>query len=156
MALTTGEKAPEILGVNQKGETIKLSDFEGKKIVLYFYPKDNTPGCTAQACSLRDNYEVLEKLGYEVIGVSTDSEASHEKFSQKHQLPFTLIADTNKVLSEAFGTWGEKSLYGKKYMGTFRTTFIINSDGKIEYVFSPKEIKTKSHAEQVLEFIAKH
>lgn len=150
MALNVGDKAPEILGVNQDGKEIKLSDFKGEKVVLYFYPKDNTPGCTAQACSLRDEYAELKKSGYEVIGVSADSESSHQKFIQKFELPFNLIADTDKKLSENFGTWGEKSMYGRKYMGMFRTTYVINEQGVIERIFSPKEVNTKIHALQIL------
>ncbi|MBO6189970.1 MAG: thioredoxin-dependent thiol peroxidase [Alloprevotella sp.] len=148
--MTIGDKAPDLLGRNERGEEVRLSDFAGKKVVLYFYPKDNTSGCTAEACSLRDHYEELRSAGYEVVGVSADSEASHQKFIAKHELPFTLIADTEKVLAEAFGTWGEKSMYGRKYMGMFRTTFIIGEDGTIEKVFTPKEIKTKIHGEQIL------
>lgn len=150
MALQVGDKAPAILGVNQDGTEIKLADFAGKKVVLYFYPKDNTPGCTAQACSLRDGYDDLRKAGYEVIGVSADSAASHQKFIAKQNLPFNLIADTDKKLSEVFGTWGEKSLYGKQYMGMFRTTFIIDERGTITRIISPKEVKTKEHAAQIL------
>lgn len=151
MALKVGDKALDVLGIDQEGNEIKLSDFKGKKLVLYFYPKDNTPGCTAEACSLRDNYSELKKKGYEVIGVSVDSETSHQKFIQKFDLPFKLIADTEKTLSEQFGTWGEKMLYGKKHMGMLRTTFIINEEGIIEKIFTPKEINTKIHAEQILE-----
>lgn len=150
MALQVGDKAPEILGVNQEGKEIKLSDFAGKKLVLYFYPKDNTPGCTAEACSLRDGYDDLRKAGYEVLGVSADSAASHQKFITKQQLPFQLIADTETKLSEQFGTWGQKSMYGRTYMGMFRTTFIIDENGVIQRIISPKEIKTKNHAEQIL------
>lgn len=150
MVLKTGDKAPEILGTNQEGKVLKLSDFAGKKIVLYFYPKDNTSGCTAQACNLRDNYSELRKAGYEVIGVSTDSEKSHQGFIAKQNLPFNLIADTEKTLSELFGTWGEKSMYGRKYMGMFRTTFIINEKGIIEKIITPKEVNTKDHAAQIL------
>jgi thioredoxin-dependent peroxiredoxin len=150
MALQVGDKAPAVLGLNQDGNEIKLSDFEGKKLVLYFYPKDSTPGCTAQACSLRDNYAELQKSGYEVIGVSADSGSSHQKFIAKQNLPFPLIADTEKTLSEQFGTWGEKSMYGRSYMGMFRTTFIINEKGIIERVITPKEVNTKNHAEQIL------
>jgi peroxiredoxin Q/BCP len=117
---------------------------------LYFYPKDSTPGCTAQACSLRDNYDDLLKAGYEVIGVSADSAKSHLNFISKQNLPFNLIADTDKVLSEQFGTWGEKSMYGRKYMGMFRTTFVINETGIIEKVIEPKEVNTKNHASQIL------
>lgn len=150
MALKTGDKAPEILGTNQEGKVLKLSDFAGKKIVLYFYPKDNTSGCTAQACNLRDNYSELRKAGYEVIGVSADSEKSHQSFIAKQNLPFNLIADTEKTLSELFGTWGEKSMYGRKYMGMFRTTFIIDEKGIIEKIITPKEVNTKDHAAQIL------
>lgn len=148
--MNIGDKAPDILGVNENGEEIRLSQFAGKKVILYFYPKDNTPGCTAEACSLRDNYSQLQAKGYEVIGVSTDSVASHRKFIDKQSLPFTLIADTEKKLVSEMGVWGEKSMYGRKYMGTFRTTFIINENGVIEKVFLPKEIKTKTHGEQIL------
>ncbi|MFT3753811.1 MAG: thioredoxin-dependent thiol peroxidase [Paludibacter sp.] len=151
MALQVGDKAPAVLGVNQDGKEIKLADFSGKKLVLYFYPKDNTPGCTAQACSLRDNYDDLRKAGYEVVGVSTDSASSHQKFIAKQNLPFNLIADTDKQLSEIFGTWGEKSLYGKQYMGTLRTTFIIDETGTITRIMLPKEVNTKIHASQILE-----
>ena len=150
MALKAGDKAPEILGVNQDGKEIRLSDFAGKKLVLYFYPKDNTPGCTAQACSLRDGYEDLRKAGYEVLGVSADSASSHQKFIAKQNLPFQLIADTDTKLAEQFGTWGEKSMYGRKYMGMFRTTFIIDEQGTIERVIDPKEVNTKAHAAQIL------
>lgn len=148
--INVGDKAPEVLGLNENGEEIRLSDYEGKKIVLYFYPKDNTSGCTAQACNLRDNYEALRKAGYEVIGVSVDDAKSHRKFIEKNNLPFTLIADTDKKLVEAFGVWGEKKLYGRAYMGTFRTTFLINGEGIIERIITPKEVKTKEHASQIL------
>lgn len=150
MALKAGDKAPEVLGVNQDGKEIRLSDFAGKKLVLYFYPKDNTPGCTAQACSLRDGYDDLRKAGYEVLGVSADNASSHQKFIAKQNLPFQLIADTDTKLAEQFGTWGEKSMYGRKYMGMFRTTFIINEHGIIERVIDPKEVNTKAHADQIL------
>lgn len=150
MALQVGDKAPEVLGVNQDGKEIRLADYAGKKIVLYFYPKDNTSGCTAQACNLRDNYSELRKAGYEVIGVSADSEKSHQGFISKQNLPFNLIADTEKTLSELFGTWGEKSMYGRKYMGMFRTTFIIDENGIIERIITPKEVKTANHAAQIL------
>jgi len=145
-----GDKAPEILGFNENGEEIRLSTFRGKKIVLYFYPKDNTSGCTAQACNLRDNYAELRKAGYEIIGVSVDDAKSHQKFITKNELPFTLIADTDKKLVELFGVWGEKSMYGRKYMGTFRTTFIINEEGIIERIILPKQVKTKEHSKQIL------
>lgn len=148
--MNIGDKAPEYLGINEKGEEIRLSNYKGKKIVLYFYPKDSTPGCTAEACNLRDNYDALRNAGYEVIGVSVDSGKSHQKFIEKNALPFTLIADTDKKLVEEFGVWGEKSMCGRKYMGTFRTTFIINEEGIIERIIGPKEVKTKDHAAQIL------
>jgi len=150
MALQVGDKAPTLLGLNQDGKEITLADYAGKKLVLYFYPRDNTPGCTAEACSLRDGYDNLRKQGYEVIGVSTDSAASHQKFIAKQNLPFPLIADTDKKLSEAYGTWGEKSLYGKQYMGMMRTTFLIDETGTITRVILPKEVNTKEHAAQIL------
>ena len=145
--MNIGDKAPERLGLNEKGEEVLLSNYRGKKVVLYFYPKDNTSGCTAEACSLRDNYNALREQGYEVIGVSVDSAASHQKFINKHQLPFTLIADTEHELVEAMGVWGEKSMYGRKYMGTFRTTFVIDENGVVEQIYLPKQIKTSTHGE---------
>ena len=148
--MNIGDKAPEFLGLNEKGEEIRLSNYKGRKIVLYFYPKDMTSGCTAQACNLRDNYEELRKQGYEVIGVSINDQKSHQKFIEKNSLPSTLIADTEQKLVQEFGVWGEKSMYGRKYMGTFRTTFIINEEGIIERIILPKEIKTKDHAAQIL------
>ena len=148
--MNIGDKAPEILGRDQNGNEIKLSDFAGRKLVLYFYPKDSTSGCTAEACSLRDNYSELRRQGYEVVGVSIQDEKSHQKFIEKNQLPFNLIADTDMTLVQQMGVWGEKSMYGRKYFGTMRTTFIINEEGIIERVFLPKEIKTKIHAEQIL------
>ena len=148
--MNIGDKAPEILGLNENGEEIRLSNYQGKKIVLYFYPKDSTSGCTAQACNLRDHYTELRNAGFEVIGVSVDDAKSHQKFIAKNELPFTLIADTEKKLVEQFGVWGEKSMYGRKYMGTFRTTFIINEEGVIERVILPKQVKTKEHAQQIL------
>ena len=148
--MNIGDKAPEILGINEKGEEIRLSNYQGRKIVLYFYPKDSTSGCTAQACNLRDNYADLRKAGYEVIGVSVDDAKSHQKFIAKNELPFTLIADTDKKLVEQFGVWGEKSMYGRKYMGTFRTTFIIDEEGVIERIILPKQVKTKEHSKQIL------
>lgn len=148
--MKVGDKAPDLLGINEKGEEIRLSNYKGKKVVLYFYPKDSTPGCTAQACNLRDNYAELRQAGYEVIGVSVDSEKSHQKFIEKNSLPFTLIADTDKKLVEAFGVWGEKKMCGRSYMGTFRTTFLINEEGTVERIITPKEVKTKEHAAQIL------
>lgn len=148
--MNIGDKAPELLGTDQDGKEIKLSDYKGKKIVLYFYPKDSTPGCTSQACSLRDNYELMQKRGYAVIGVSVQDEKSHKKFIEKYNLPFPLIADVDKTLNETFGVYGEKKMCGRTYMGTYRTTFIINEEGVIEETFTPKQIKVKKHAEQIL------
>lgn len=145
-----GDKAPEILGYDENGKEVRLSDFKGKKLVLYFYPKDLTSGCSAEACNLRDNIEALRSEGYAVVGASVDDAQSHQKFIAKHNLPFPLIADTDKKLVEAFGVWGEKSMYGRKYMGTFRTTFIINEEGIVERIIGPKKIKTKDHANQIL------
>ena len=147
--MNIGDKIPEILGKDQDGKTVKASDFAGKKLALYFYPKDSTPGCTSEACNLRDNYQALMAKGIEVIGVSVDSEQSHKKFIAKNELPFRLIADTEKTLVQAFGVWGEESMYGRKYMGTFRTTFIIDEEGKVERIIGPKEIKVKDHANQI-------
>ena len=148
--MNIGDKAPELLGTDQDGKEIKLSDYKGKKIVLYFYPKDSTPGCTSQACSLRDNYELMQKRGYAVIGVSVQDEKAHKKFIEKYNLPFPLIADVDKTLNETFGVYGEKKMCGRTYMGTYRTTFIINEEGVIEEIFTPKQIKVKEHAEQIL------
>ena len=149
--MNIGDKAPEILGKDENGKEIRLSDYKGQKLVLYFYPKDNTSGCTAEACSLRDNYSELRNTGYAVVGVSVDDEKSHQKFIAKNELPFPLIADTDKTLVEQFGVWGEKSMYGRKYFGTIRTTFIIDGNGIIEKIIGPKQIKTKIHASQILE-----
>ena len=150
MAIQVGDKAPEILGTDHDGNEVRLSEFKGKKLILYFYPKDNTSGCTAEACSLRNGYAELQSAGYEVIGVSKDSAKSHKGFIEKQSLPFRLIADTETLLQQAFGVWGEKKLYGRTYMGTFRTTFIINENGVVEKIIGPKEIKTKDHANQIL------
>lgn len=145
-----GSKAPEVLGLDENGNEVRLSQFKGKKLVLYFYPKDLTSGCTTQACNLRDNYEELKKQGYEVVGVSINDEKSHKKFIEKNNLPFPLIADVDQTLVQQFGVWGEKSMYGRKYFGTFRTTFIINEEGVITRIMQPKEIKVKEHAQQIL------
>lgn len=143
-------KAPEILGIDAEGNEIKLSDYKGRKLVLYFYPKDSTPGCTSEAGSLRDNYSELRKAGYEVVGVSADSQASHQRFAAKNELPFPLISDSSHTLMDTFGVWGEKKMAGRTYMGIHRTTFIINEDGIVERIIGPKEIKTKVHASQIL------
>lgn len=148
--MKVGDKAPDYLGTDQDRKEIRLSDYKGKKVVLYFYPKDSTPGCTSEACNLRDNYELMLKRGYVVIGVSIQDEKSHKKFIEKNNLPFPLIADVDKKLNETFGVYGEKKMYGRTYMGTFRTTFIINEEGVIEEIFTPKQIKVKEHAEQIL------
>lgn len=148
MTLQKGDIAPDFEAPNQDGESIKLSDYRGKKVVLYFYPKDNTPGCTTQACNLRDNYAKLQEAGYEVVGVSKDSVRTHKNFIDKQSLPFTLIADQDTKINQAYGVWKEKSMYGKKYMGTARTTFVIDEEGKIEEVID--KVKTKDHTAQVL------
>lgn len=145
-----GDKVPDYLGTDENGNEIRVQVFAGKKLVLYFYPKDSTPGCTQEACNLRDNYERMLAKGYAVVGVSVQDAKSHKKFIEKHNLPFPLIADTEMELNKAFGVWGEKSMFGKKYMGTLRTTFVINEEGIVEQVIKPKEIKVKNHAEQIL------
>lgn len=141
---------PDLLGLDADGKEVRLSDYPGRKVILYFYPKDSTPGCTAEACSMRDNLGALQAAGYQVIGASVDSAASHKRFAEKHGLTFPLISDPDHKLVEQMGVWGEKSMYGRKYMGTMRTTFIIGPDGRIEKIFGPKDIKTKTHAEQIL------
>lgn len=145
-----GERIPETLGVDQDGKLIKASDYKGRKLVLYTYPKDNTSGCTAEACSLRDHKEELKAQGYEILGVSKDSAASHQRFIEKQGLNFPLIADTETSLLQALGAWGEKSMCGKKYMGTLRTTYLVDENGVITHIFTPKQIKTKEHARQIL------
>jgi peroxiredoxin Q/BCP len=142
--------APEVLGRDEQGREIKLSDYRGRKLILYFYPKDNTSGCTAEACSLRDHHQELQAAGYEVVGVSKDSAASHVKFKEKYALPFPLIADVDHSLLETMGAWGEKVMYGKKSVGTIRTTFLIDEEGRITEIFAGKQVKTKEHAEQIL------
>lgn len=152
-ALQVGSKAPHFEGVNQDGKKISLSDFAGKRLILYFYPKDNTPGCTDEACSLRDGWHQLKEQGFEIVGVSADSAASHQKFIEKHSLPFDLIADTEKTTLMAYEAWGEKSMYGKKYMGVIRKTFIIDGSGVIEQIF--EKVKVKSHDQQILDLYKK-
>lgn len=148
MELTIGSKAPDFSAEDQNGDTFRLSDQQNKKIVLYFYPKDDTPGCTAQACNLRDNYADLSAKGYMVIGVSADPATSHQKFVTKYELPFVLIADTDKSVHEKYGVWVEKSMYGKKYMGTARITFIIDEKGVIVDIIT--KVNTKEHTAQIL------
>ena len=147
--LKEGDKAPAFEGLNQDGNTIRLNDLKGKKVILYFYPKDDTPGCTAEACSLRDNHRELAERGFEVIGVSPDNEKSHIKFKSKYGLPYNLISDTEKIILKDYGAWGEKNMYGKIVEGVLRTTFIINEEGIIEKVFT--KVDTKEHAKQILE-----
>lgn len=148
MALKIGDKAPDFKVNNQDGQPISLAALKGKKVVLYFYPKDATPGCTAEACNLRDNYKSLLKAGYEVLGISTDDEKSHKKFIAKEKLPFSLLADVDKTVHEQYGTWIEKSMYGRKYMGTARVTFVINEKGVIEEII--EKVDTKNHTSQIL------
>ena len=148
--MQVGDKAPEVLGRDQDGREVRLSDFAGRKLALYFYPKDSTSGCTQEACSLRDGYADLRRAGYAVVGVSVDSEASHRRFIEKNGLPFPLIADTDHALVEQFGVWGEKKMCGRTYMGTLRTTFLIDEEGIVERIIGPKEIKVKEHAAQIL------
>ena len=145
--LKEGDKAPNFMGVDQNGEAISLNQYKGKKVVLYFYPKDNTPGCTAESCNLRDNYDDLLEKGLDVIGVSPDSEKSHKKFIEKHKLPFTLISDPEKEILKLYNAWGEKKLYGRVYDGVLRKTFIISENQTIEKIFV--KVQTKDHANQI-------
>ncbi len=149
--LKEGQPAPDFQGIDQNGNTIGLDMFRGQKIVLYFYPKDSTPGCTAEACNLRDNYHTLMSRGIKVIGVSADNEKSHKKFSENYQLPFPLLADTEKKIIQSYGVWGEKKFMGKTFDGILRTTFLISEDGIIEHIFD--KVQTKSHTEQILDFL---
>ena len=145
--LKTGDLAPDFKGVDQDGKSISLNDFKGKKVIIYFYPKDNTPGCTAEACNLRDNFDDLLKQGFEIIGVSADSVNSHKKFSEKYNLPFSLISDPDKKILELYNAWGEKKMYGKTYQGVLRKTFILNNDHKIEKII--EKVDTKDHTNQI-------
>ncbi|TDW99489.1 thioredoxin-dependent thiol peroxidase [Dinghuibacter silviterrae] len=151
--LKEGDAAPAFTAKDQNGKTVSLSDYRGQKVILYFYPKDDTPGCTAQACNLRDNYALLKKKGYVVLGVSTDSEKSHKKFEEKFDLPFTLVADPDQVIVNAYGVWGEKQMFGKKYMGTIRETFLIDEKGIIKGVIARPD--TGNHTQEVLDAWAK-
>ena len=148
MKLTVGDPAPDFHTRDQQGNPVHLSDYRGRKVVLYFYPKDDTPGCTAQACNLRDNYAELKQAGYEVLGVSIDGEKSHQKFIGKYELPFALLADTDKQIVEAYGVWVEKSMYGRTYLGTARTTFLIDEAGIITDII--EKVDTKNHTGQIL------
>lgn len=145
---TPGDPAPDFEGLTQDGDTLRLADFRGQTVVLYFYPKDDTPGCTKQACNLRDNQAVLQQHGIAVVGVSGDDVASHERFAEKYSLPFPLIADPDHTILEAYGVWGEKNFYGKKSMGIKRTTFMIDPDGTVQHVF--KRPNTSGHTEEIL------
>ena len=147
-SLQAGEKAPTFSGIDQDGNKISLADFKGQKVVLFFYPEDDTPTCTIQACNLRDNYSLLKKNGFKVIGISPDDEKSHQKFKEKFSLPFTLIADAQHKIIDKYGVWGEKNLYGRKYMGLHRTTFVIDEKGTIAKIFLRP--KNKAHAEEIL------
>ena len=147
--LKAGDQAPDFEANDQNGNKIKLSDYRGKKVVLYFYPKDDTPGCTAQACNLRDNYSDLQNRGYEVIGVSADTEAKHQKFINKYELPFTLIADTDKKVIQSYGVWGQKKFMGREYDGIHRETFVINEEGIIDQVI--EKVKTKEATAQIID-----
>ena len=149
--LKEGDKAPDFTAKDQNGNTVSLSDYLGKDVILYFYPKDDTPGCTAEACSFRDNYQSLLSKGFEVIGVSTDDEVSHQKFMTKYQLPFTLIPDADKKIVEDYGVWVEKNMYGKKYMGTARKTYIVGKDGNIRKIIN--KVDTKNSSQQVLDLV---
>ncbi len=146
--LKKGDIAPDFSAVNQDGEEVSLADFKGKKLILYFYPKDNTPGCTNEACNFRDHYNYWLKKGFAVVGVSPDSIASHQKFIAKYQLPFPLLSDPDKKIIRAYGAWGLKKLYGREYEGLIRSTFVIDEEGKIEEVFG--KVKTKEHTEQII------
>ncbi len=146
--LQPGDKAPDFTSVNEKGESVTLKDYEGKKLILFFYPKDNTPTCTVEACNLRDAYGDLNKKGYELLGVSPDSEKKHQNFIAKHELPFPLLADTDRKVIEAYGIWGPKKFMGKTFNGLHRTTFVIDEKGKIEQVI--QKVKAKQHADQIL------
>jgi|SRR5690554_254789 len=146
--LNVGDKAPGFSGLNQEGKEIKLEDFSGKKLILYFYPKDDTPGCTAEACNFNDNHNSWLEKGYSVVGVSPDSVESHQKFRKKYGLQFDLIADPEKEIVQAYGVWGEKNRFGKKYMGVFRTTFVINEEGIIQKIFD--KVETGNHTEQII------
>ena len=148
MTVTVGSPAPAFAANNQNGKAVSLSDFTGKKLVLYFYPKDDTPGCTAEACSLRDNYDALISQGYAIVGVSPDDEKKHTKFITKYNLPFDLLADTDNAIALAYGVWVEKSMYGRKYMGIARTTFVMNENGILEEII--EKVDTKNHAQQLL------
>lgn len=149
--LSKGKKVPTFPVTDQAGNSFSLKDYEGKKVILFFYPRDNTPTCTEEACNLRDNYQLLQEKGFEIIGISTDTARKHQNFIKKFTLPFPLIADTENKLTDAFGVWGEKQLFGRKYMGLVRTTFVIDEKGKVAHVIS--KVEAKNHTAQLLEAI---
>ncbi|MFN9492270.1 MAG: thioredoxin-dependent thiol peroxidase [Sphingobacteriales bacterium] len=146
--LEAGQKAPSFKGKNQSGESVSLKDYPGKKLAIFFYPEDDTPTCTEQACNLRDNYALLKKEGIEVVGISPDDVKSHEQFIGKFELPYTLVADPQKKIIEAYGVWGEKNMYGRKYMGLIRTTFLVDEKGVIKHIF--KKPRVRQHAEEII------
>jgi peroxiredoxin Q/BCP len=148
-SLSKGDQAPEFHGLNQNGEEISLGGFKGKKLILYFYPKDNTPGCTAESCNLNDNYKMWLSKGYEVVGISPDNVASHKKFADKFKFGFNLVADPDTKILQDYGVWGEKNMYGKKYMGVLRTTFVINESGVILEIFN--KVETNNHSDQIIQ-----
>jgi peroxiredoxin Q/BCP len=148
ITLSEGDKAPSFTSKDQNGKVVSLADFKGKKVVLYFYPEDDTPTCTVEACNLRDNFSLLKKEGIVILGVSPDDEKKHKKFEQKFSLPFTLVADVGKTIIYKYGVWGEKNLYGRKYMGLQRTTFLIDEKGIIKKIF--KKPRSKMHSEEIL------
>jgi len=152
--LKVGDKAPAITATDQHGNTVSLSDFKGKKVILYFYPKDNTPGCTTEACNYRDNYQSLLADGFEVIGVSVNSERSHRNFANKYKLPFSLLVDTDQRIVNDYGVWAQKTLFGRKYMGTLRTTFVINEDGIITHIID--KVDNQRASQQVRELMVKN
>lgn len=153
--MNIGDRIPDILGTDQNGNLIKSSDYRGRKLILYSYPKANTSGCTAEACSLESHRAELKQLGYEIIGVSKDKQSSQQKFAESHGLGFPLIADTDTTLLQQLGAWGEKNMYGRTTMGILRTTYLIDEDGIVEHIFLPKQIKTKEHARQILDYLKK-
>ncbi|MDR2010178.1 MAG: thioredoxin-dependent thiol peroxidase [Bacteroidales bacterium] len=146
--LKIGDKAPDFKGKNQNGKDISLKDYKGRNLILYFYPKDSTPGCTAEACDLRDNYHMWINKGYDILGISPDNEKSHQNFIDKNNLPFDLISDPEKIIIKTYGAWGEKKMYGKTYEGVLRKTFVINKNGIVENIF--EKVKTKEHTKQIL------
>ena len=151
MALKIGDKAPDFNLKNTKGEEVSLSGLKGKRVILYFYPKDDTPGCTVEACNFRDDFDLYQEKDAVILGVSRDGEASHKKFTEKFDLPFTLLSDEDHSVAEKYGAWGEKSMYGRKYMGIIRNTYVIDAEGKIEMIY--EKVKPKDHSREILELL---